>query len=560
MQQVRWKPCSTTLVYDASRLRLAESTRRVPTSILRHMPPTALPRTLGQLRTSEFTPERVSRSVKDELRDNLIVRLREISPTGARAGESLFPGIVGYDDTVVPQVVNAILSRHNFILLGLRGQAKSRLLRALTTLLDPQAPFVAGSELRDDPYAPLSKYSRDLIAAKGDDTPIAWMTPFDRYVEKLATPDVTVADLIGDVDPIKAARSGQELGSELTMHYGLLPRANRGIFAINEIPDLAGKIQVALFNIMQEGDVQIKGYPVRLELDVAIVFSANPEDYTARGKIVTPLKDRIGSEIRTHYPESVDEAITITQQEAWTARSYAPDNTAIQGIEIPHYIRQIVEQIAFVARDDKKVDKRSGVSQRLPISTLELVVSNAERRALIHGESLVVPRVGDIFAALPGITGKIELEYEGEMRGADIVIRELIRTAVAQVFDTYFAATNTQQIEQWFNLGGAVELNDKQPSAAVLAELKEIQGLFEKLSPLQINSKSQPEVAVSAAEFLLEGMTAHKRISRSEERRFSAGEKKKRNDDAAQYAEKLRQREQDREESAAHNRTRRGFN
>ena len=560
MQQVRWRPCSTTLVYDASRLRLAESTRRVPTSILRHMPLTALPRTLGQLRTSEFTPERVSRSVKDELRDNLIVRLREISPTGARAGESLFPGIVGYDDTVVPQVVNAILSRHNFILLGLRGQAKSRLLRALTTLLDPQAPFVAGSELRDDPYAPLSKYSRDLIAAKGDDTPIAWMTPFDRYVEKLATPDVTVADLIGDVDPIKAARSGQELGSELTMHYGLLPRANRGIFAINEIPDLAGKIQVALFNIMQEGDVQIKGYPVRLELDVAIVFSANPEDYTARGKIVTPLKDRIGSEIRTHYPESVDEAITITQQEAWTARSYAPDNTAIQGIEIPHYIRQIVEQIAFVARDDKKVDKRSGVSQRLPISTLELVVSNAERRALIHGESLVVPRVGDIFAALPGITGKIELEYEGEMRGADIVIRELIRTAVAQVFDTYFAATNTQQIEQWFNLGGAVELNDKQPSATVLAELKEIQGLFEKLSPLQINSKSQPEVAVSAAEFLLEGMTAHKRISRSEERRFSAGEKKKRNDDAAQYAEKLRQREQDREESAAHNRTRRGFN
>ncbi|HZL28406.1 MAG TPA: sigma 54-interacting transcriptional regulator [Acidobacteriaceae bacterium] len=519
------------------------------------MSSTSLPRTLGQLRNSEFTADRVSRSVKDELRDNLIVRLRKIAGTG----ESLFPGIVGYDDTVVPQVVNALLSRHNFILLGLRGQAKSRLLRALTTLLDPQVPYVAGSELRDNPYAPLSKFSRDLIAEKGDDTPIAWMDPQSRYVEKLATPDVTVADLIGDVDPIKAARSGHQLGSELTIHYGLLPRANRGIFAINELPDLAGKIQVALFNIMQEGDVQIKGYPVRLELDVAIVFSANPEDYTARGKIVTPLKDRIGSEIRTHYPESVDEAITITEQEAWTARSYAPENNAIQAIEIPHYIRQIVEQIAFVAREEKKVDKRSGVSQRLPISTMELVVSNAERRALIHGESLVVPRVGDIFAALPGITGKIELEYEGEMRGSDNVIRELIRQSVATVFDGYFADTNTQQIEQWFNLGGAVELNDKQPSADVLEALKQIQGLFEKLSPLHINSKSKPEVAVSAAEFLLEGMTAHKRISRSDARTFTAGEKKKRNDDAATYAEKLRQREQEREDTI-HNRTRRGFN
>ena len=524
------------------------------------MPQPPLPRTLGQLRSSEYTPDRVARSVKDELRDNLIARLREIAPGGKREGESLFPGIVGYDDTVIPQVVNALLSRHNFILLGLRGQAKSRILRSLTTLLDPQAPFVAGSELRDNPYAPLSKFSRDLIASLGDDTPIDWMTPEQRFVEKLATPDVTVADLIGDVDPIKAARSGHELGSELTMHYGLLPRANRGIFAINEVPDLAGKIQVALFNIMQEGDVQIKGYPVRLELDVAIVFSANPEDYTARGKIVTPLKDRIGSEIRTHYPESLDEAIRITEQEAWTARTYVDSGAAgekpIERIQIPHYIRQIVEGVAFAARDDKKVDKRSGVSQRLPISTMELVVSNAERRALLHGESLVVPRVGDIFAALPGITGKIELEYEGEMRGADTVIRDIIRQSVASVYDSYFADTNTQQIEQWFNLGGAVELNDKQPSSAVLKELKEIQGLFEKLLPLKINSKAAPEVAVSAAEFLLEGMTAHKRISRSDERRFTAGEKKKRTDDAAQYAERMREREKEN----AVNRTRRGFN
>src|ERR1700722_7425625 len=272
-----------------------------------------LPSTLGSLKSSKFGERHLGeRSVKSELRENLICKLQR--------GEELFPGVVGYEDTVVPQIVNAVLSRHNFILLGLRGQAKSRILRALTTLLDPATPYVAGSETRDNPYAPISNFARDLIAKMGDDTPIAWLTPDDRFVEKLATPDVTVADLVGDIDPIKAARSNQDLGSELTMHYGLLPRANRGIFAINEIPDLAGKIQVALFNIMQEGDVQIKGYPVRLALDVAIVFSANPEDYTARGKIVTPLKDRIGSEIRTHYPETINEGIAITQQEAWTKR------------------------------------------------------------------------------------------------------------------------------------------------------------------------------------------------------------------------------------------------
>ncbi len=509
---------------------------------------TSLPTTLGALRKSEFTPARLARSVKDELRENLITRLR----ANGKSGAPLFPGIVGYEDTVVPQIVNAVLSRHNFILLGLRGQAKSRILRALTTLLDPALPYVAGSELRDNPYAPISQFSRNLIARLGEDTPIAWLTPDARYVEKLATPDVTVADLVGDIDPIKAARSNQDLGSELTMHYGLLPRANRGIFAINEIPDLAGKIQVALFNIMQEGDVQIKGYPVRLPLDVAIVFSANPEDYTARGKIVTPLKDRIGSEIRTHYPENIEEGLTITAQEAWSTRPAS-------SIEIPHYIRQIVEQIAFSAREDKKVDKRSGVSQRLPISTMELVVSNAERRAFLHGETLAVPRVGDIYAALPGITGKIELEYEGEMRGADTVIREIIRASVASIFDQYFAATNTQQIEQWFNLGGTVQLNDAQAAVDSQKELQQIQGLFEKLAPLKITAKSAPETAVSAAEFLLEGMYAHKRISRAEERVFSAAEKKQRNNDAANYAEKMREREVERDE-AARNRTRRGFN
>jgi magnesium chelatase subunit I len=512
-----------------------------------------LPKTLGALRSSEYTPARVGRTVKDELRENLIAKLRASGTTKA----PLFPGIVGYEDTVVPQIVNAVLSKHNFILLGLRGQAKSRILRQLTSLLDPFTPCVAGSELRDNPYQPLSKFSRDLIERLGDDTPIAWLTPDDRFVEKLATPDVTVADLVGDIDPIKAARSNQDLGSELTMHYGLLPRANRGIFCINEIPDLAGKIQVALFNIMQEGDVQIKGYPVRLALDVALVFSANPEDYTARGKIVTPLKDRIGSEIRTHYPENINEGIAITQQEAWTRRGSVTDKDALK-VEVPTYIRQVVEQIAFTAREDKKVDKRSGVSQRLPISTLELVVSNAERRAFLHGEASAVPRIGDIYAALPGISGKIELEYEGEMRGADTVVREIIRSSVASVFDEYFAATNTQQIEQWFNLGGTVQLTDDFSAAASHKELQQIQGLFEKLSPLQITAKSKPEVAVSASEFLLEGMVAHKRISRTEERSFTAAEKKQRTNDAAGYAEKIRDRETDRDDFK--NRTRRGFN
>jgi magnesium chelatase subunit I len=470
-----------------------------------------LPQTLGELRSStQFSEARLrNRSIKDEMRANLIARLQ--------AKETLFPGIIGFEDTVVPQIVNAILSRQNFILLGLRGQAKSRILRALTALLDKSLPYVAGCEIRDDPYRPLCKRCRDLIAERGDATPIAYLSPNDRYVEKLATPDVTVADLIGDLDPIKAARGGQDFSSELTMHYGLLPRANRGIFAINELPDLAGKIQVALFNIMQEGDVQIKGYPVRLALDVALVFSANPEDYTARGKIVTPLKDRIGSEIRTHYPETIEEGMAITSQEAWSNRGAQ--------IEIPPYIRAIVEQIAFSAREDKKVDKRSGVSQRLPISTMELVVSNAERRALFHGESLVVPRVSDIYAALPGITGKLELEYEGEMRGADTVVRELIRSAVGKIYDRYFANVDTQQVEQWFNLGGTVKLDDDQPSAACLADLKKIQGLFEKLAPLQIKASDDAPKTVASAEFLLEGLVAHRKLTRSEQRGFAAQEK-----------------------------------
>jgi len=340
----------------------------------------SLPRTLGELRRSPFSEEKLqTRRVKDELRDNLIARLR------SSEDKAMFPGIVGYEDSVVPQLVNAILSRHNFILLGLRGQAKSRILRALTSLLDAQTPYVAGCEIHDNPYAPICRRCIDLIGECGEATAVAYLTPEDRYVEKLATPDVTIADLIGDIDPIKAARGAHELASELTVHYGLLPRANRGIFAINELPDLAGKIQVGLFNIMQEGDVQIKGYPVRLPLDIALVFSANPEDYTARGKIITPLKDRIGSEIRTHYPATVEEGIAITSQEAWASRDG-------NKLAVPKYIREVIEQIAFAAREDKKIDKRSGVSQRLPISALENVISNAERRAIRAGRGRRGPR------------------------------------------------------------------------------------------------------------------------------------------------------------------------
>jgi magnesium chelatase subunit I len=474
----------------------------------------SVPRTLGDLRRSNFSEERLrTRRVKDELRDNLVSRLRE------QDDASIFPGIVGYGDTVVPQIVNAILSRHNFILLGLRGQAKSRILRALTTLLDPKLPYVAGCEIHDNPYAPLCKRCKDDIARLGDETPLAYLTPEERYVEKLATPDVTIADLIGDIDPIKAARSGHELSSELTVHYGLLPRANRGIFAINELPDLAGKIQVGLFNIMQEGDVQIKGYPIRLPLDVALVFSANPEDYTARGKIITPLKDRIGSEIRTHYPATVEEGIAITAQEAWTRRNG-------HTMHLPKYVQEVIERIAFAAREDKKIDKRSGVSQRLPISAMENVISNAERRAIRNKERFVVPRISDVYAALPAITGKLELEYEGEMKGADYVGRELIRTAIARTYDEYFTGANVRQIVQWFDLGGEIQLSDSVPAAEALEKLKSIQGLADKLGAVGASQKDPAEQQVSAAEFILEGLYAHKRIGRNEERLFKAGEKK----------------------------------
>jgi magnesium chelatase subunit I len=431
----------------------------------------SLPQTLGELRRSRFSASFLaSRSVKDEARANLMTLLE--------SGGELFPGVVGYDDTVGPQIVNAILSRHNFVLLGLRGQAKTRILRMLTSLLDPLVPYIAGSEVRDNPYNPISRYGRALVAELGEGTPIAWLPREERYIEKLATPDVTIADMIGDIDPIKAARKGRDLADEHTIHYGLLPRANRGIFAINELPDLAGKIQVGLFNILQEGDVQIKGYPVRLPLDVLMVFTANPEDYTARGKIITPLKDRIGSEIRTHYPLTLEHGMAITGQEAWTRRQSQIET------EVPVFIREIIESVAFSAREDKKIDKRSGVSQRLPISVLENVVSNAERRALKNRENTAAARILDLYAALPSITGKLELEYEGELKGGEAVARELIRTAVGRVFARYFGEDNLSGVVKWFELGGTLKLDDVSSSNKLVRELSAIQGLMERTGPL----------------------------------------------------------------------------
>jgi magnesium chelatase subunit I len=463
--------------------------------------------TLGDLRRSGYR----SRPVKQEIRDNLVRKLR--------AGEPLFPGIIGYDDTVIPQLVNAILSKHNFILLGLRGQAKSRILRGLVDLLDEQVPVVPGCEIHDDPLAPLCAACRSRVAKEGDDMPVAWLPRDARFVEKLATPDVTIADMVGDIDPIKAAQAGLNLSDELTMHYGLLPRANRGIFAVNELPDLAGKIQVGLFNILQEGDVQIKGYPIRLKLDVMLVFTANPEDYTARGKIITPLKDRIGSEIRTHYPSTRGNAMAITRQEAWTDRAALGSK-----VEIPGYVCEVVEEIAFQARGDRKVDKRSGVSQRLPITTLELVVSNAERRALANGETLVVPRVTDIYAALPSITGKFELEYEGELRGAEQVARDLIRSAVGTVFTGIFDGIDTRTVIEWFDLGGTLQLSDNTSADDVITQTRGVQGLRELAERSGLAKGAAAPAVASAIDFVLEGLCAQKKISRSDERGYAAAD------------------------------------
>jgi magnesium chelatase subunit I len=461
------------------------------------------PATLGALRKSPWgAPPLLGRTVRDELRTNLLRALER--------GEPLFPGIVGYEETIEPQLVNAVLARHHFILLGLRGQAKSRILRQLVRFLDEAIPVVAGSEVNDDPFRPVSRFARELIAERGDETPIAWLGREQRYVEKLATPDVTIADIIGDLDPIRAAKGGHLLSDELTMHFGLLPRANRGIFAINELPDLAGKIQVGLFNVLQEGDVQIKGYPVRLPLDVLLCFTANPEDYTARGKIITPLKDRIGSEITTHYPRSVELGMAITRQEAWVERGGRP-------LALPEVVQEVVERVAFEARGDKRVDRRSGVSQRLPISLLESVVSNAEARALRHGEGTIAPRLADLYAALPSITGKLELEYEGELQGADVVARDLIRRAAGGVFDERVGLAGTEGIVAWFDQGSALKVAAEERTQLCLAGFEAVPGLVALVRRVGLGTTDDPAGTVAGCELVLEGLAAHQKISRNEE-------------------------------------------
>ncbi len=464
------------------------------------IPSPDLPHTLGALRASDWR----SKTVHSELRDNLIARLR--------SGEPVFPGIVGFERTVVPEISQALLSGHNFILLGLRGQAKTRILRSLPRLLDEWIPAVDGCEIRDDPLKPLCAACHRRLAELGDDLPVRWVGRDERYCEKLATPDVTVADLIGDLDPIKAATRRLELADPEVIHFGLIPRSNRGIFAVNELPDLSGRIQVALFNLLEEGDVQIRGFPVRLPLDLSLVFSANPEDYTSRGNIITPLRDRIASQILTHYPESLEDALAITEQEAWTEREGGVP------VHVPEYVRVLIEEVAFQARKSDFVDQRSGVSARMTISLLENVVSAAERRGILCDESPTVARPSDLFAALAAICGKIELVYDGEREGVAQVARVLIGKAVTQVFDARFPDAYQRGEEAlksgepsvyadvlaWFGAEHTVDVTSDLSSRELYERLAAIPGL-EDLARRFLEPQGEAEMA-AAMEFVLEGL------------------------------------------------------
>ncbi len=425
--------------------------------------------TLGALKAMGYRP----RSIKDEMRQNLLDKIRR--------REVVFPGIYGFDDTVLPDIERAILSRHNILLLGLRGQAKTRLARLLVNLLDEYIPVVAGSELNDDPLAPISRYARDLIAEKGDETPIEWLHRSERYVEKLATPDVSIADLVGDVDPIKAANLRLPYADERVIHFGLIPRAHRCLFVINELPDLQPRIQVALFNALQEGDMQIRGFKLRLPLDVMFVFTANPEDYTNRGSIITPLKDRIESQITTHYPTSVAIGRRITEQEARI------DPAQRQAIRVPDVLKDLIEEIAFAARESEYVDKSSGVSARLTIAAYENLYSTAERRMLLNGETTTTARVMDLWGVIPAIIGKVEMVYEGEQEGPHAVALRLIGVAIKKVFLQYFPNPTKLRrgqekdpygvIKAWFSGGNVVDLLHQQTDRAFLQCLKQVAGL-----------------------------------------------------------------------------------
>lgn len=475
------------------------------------------PATLGELKRSGY----VVQSVKDEMRSNLIRKLKNNEP--------LFPGIIGYDKTVIPALINAILAKHDLILLGLRGQAKSRIVRSLPSLLDEYIPIVKGSEINDNPYHPVSKYAVDLVNEMGDDTPIEWLHRDQRYGEKLATPDVTIADLIGDIDPIKAASKRLHYSHEGAIHFGIIPRCNRGIFAINELPDLQPRIQVGLFNILEEKDIQIRGFNVRIPMDIMLVFTANPEDYTNRGNIITPLKDRIDSQILTHYPRTLEDAIRITEQEANIRRDG-------REVRIPQFFKEIVEQIAFEARKSEFVDQKSGVSARLTISAMENLVSNAERRAILLNEDVIVPRICDLPHVLPGMTGKLELVFEGEQEGSVKVSKALVGKAVRETFKRYFpdplrrrpgrpqAAEGLRQpsedgeygrITAWFEAGNKIEISDDMPTEAYFRELDKVKGLREVTRKYMPNVDEKYELP-SVMEFVLDGLHQNSKIAKDE--------------------------------------------
>jgi len=425
--------------------------------------------TLGELKNSGWE----SVSVKEEIRRNLIGKIR--------SGETLFPGIKGYDKSVIPQLQHALLAKHDIILLGLRGQAKTKILRQLTSFLDEYMPIVEGSEINDDPLNPVSKQSRKIIEEQGDETPIRWVHRSERYGEKLATPDTAVADLIGDIDPIKAAAKKLTLADENVINFGLVPRTNRGIFAINELPDLQPRIQVALLNIMQERDIQIRGFNVRIPLDVAMVFSANPEDYTNRGNIITPLKDRIDSQILTHYPRKIEIGMEITEQEAWISRDGEVE------IQVPDLIKELLEQVAFEARESEYIDQKSGVSTRMTITAMEQLISAAERRALVNGETSTTTRLTDVFHMVPALTGKLELVYEGEQEGALNVAKHIIGKAIKKTFSQHFPNPEEQKKQEkesiykpvldWFTNGNDLELTDYMSQKEYEQALDSVNGL-----------------------------------------------------------------------------------
>ncbi len=475
-----------------------------------------LPRTIDELRKSGYKVL----SVKDEMRKNLIAKLNK--------GETLFPGIIGYDKTVIPSVVNAILAKHDMILLGLRGQAKTRIARSLIGLLDDFIPVTKGCEINDNPYNPVCKRCVDLVAEHGGDVEIDWLAPEQRYGEKLATPDVTIADLIGDIDPIKAAVQKLHYSHEGAIHFGIIPRTNRGVFTINELPDLQPRIQVGLFNIMQEKDIQIRGFNVRIPLDVLMVFTANPEDYTNRGNIITPLKDRIDSQILTHYPRTIEEAMKITEQEAWLTRDGGRE------VVMPHYLKEVVEEIAFQARGSEFVDQKSGVSVRMTISVMENLISSAERRAIINGEKVIVPRICDLQQVLPGMTGKLELVFEGEQEGSVKVSRALIGKAVRETFKKYFPdplqkkVRSTQSEESkkrddeytsiilWFESGNKIEVADDMPFDDYYSELSKVANLKEVAKKhLKVDESKKYELATSM-EFVLDGLHQFSRIAKDD--------------------------------------------